>query len=422
MEGRMQRYPEIGRMRKKLTTVFAGMSFMAFAAMLAMAPQLKAQASQASGRFVGTITAISGNTLTVKTDSGEVRQVEVPEDAVLKQIEPGQKDLSAAQTIQLDALATGDRVLVKIDPNGAGATPQAAQIITIKQSDVAKRQQQEREDWQRNGVGGLVKSVDAATGTIVLSTGSGTTIKIVQVHVTGSTVLKRYAPASVRYDLAQPAPVSAIQPGDQVRARGVKNADGTQIEAKEVVSGSFRNISGTIASLDPGSSTFAVKDLATKKQYTVHITPDSQMHALPEMMARILAARLKGTAPAAGMGAAPAGAPAAGGAPSSGPGGQQHAWSGQAGGRGQGGGQWAGAGRAQSGDMQQMLSRAPVIQFADLKKGEAVMLVSTADASDVTAITLLTGVEPLLEAPEASRNLLANWSMGSGGAGESDAQ
>ena len=31
------------------------------------------------------------------------------------------------------------------------------------------------------------------------------------------------------------------------------------------------------------------------------------------------------------------------------------------------------------------------------------------------------GVEPLLEAPEASRNLLANWSMGSGG-GEAEAQ
>lgn len=69
-----------------------------------------------------------------------------------------------------------------------------------------------------------------------------------------------------------------------------------------------------------------------------------------------------------------------------------------------------------------MLNRAPTVQFADLKKGDAVMLVSTAGANDVTAISLLTGVEPLLEAPEASRNLLSNWSMGSGGGGESEAQ
>ena len=72
--------------------------------------------------------------------------------------------------------------------------------------------------------------------------------------------------------------------------------------------------------------------------------------------------------------------------------------------------------------MQQVLNRAPSIQFSDLKKGDAVILVSTADSADVTAITLLTGVEPLLEAPEASKNLLSNWSMGSGGGGEAEAQ
>jgi hypothetical protein len=66
-----------------------------------------------------------------------------------------------------------------------------------------------------------------------------------------------------------------------------------------------------------------------------------------------------------------------------------------------------------------MLSRAPVIQIADLKKGDAVMLVSTDGTTDVTAITLIAGVEPLLEAPEAS-SLLNNWSMG-GGSGAADA-
>ena len=59
-----------------------------------------------------------------------------------------------------------------------------------------------------------------------------------------------------------------------------------------------------------------------------------------------------------------------------------------------------------------MLNRAPVIQFSELQKGEAVMLVSSDGTNDVTAITLLAGVEPLLEAPAASRDLLANWSVG----------
>jgi hypothetical protein len=358
--------------------------------------------------------------MTVKTDDGNVRQVTVPSTAVLKRVEPGQKDLSAAATIQLADLETGDRVLVKLNTEATGATPEAAQIVTIKRADVAQKQQQDREDWQLHGVGGPVKSVDAASGVIVLTTGVGPTTKTITVHVTKSTVLKRYAPGSVRFDLAQPAPIDSIQAGDQLRARGTKNADGTELDATEVVSGSFRNIAGTVTSLDAASSTLVVKDLSTKKQVTIHITPDAQMHALPEMMARMLAARLKGTTPA-GAGSAPSqGAEqhAGNGPPGAGqPGGQA------GGGQGGGNGRWAGAGRGQGGgDMQQVLNRAPAIQFSDLKKGEAVMLVSTAGSSDVTAITLLTGVEPLLEAPEASRNLLSNWSMGTGGAGESEAQ
>lgn len=406
------RESQIGLMAsRKLKSVISGVSLLAFIAVLVWSPKLRGQVQAASGRFVGAITAINGDTLTVKTDAGDVRQVQVPSTAALKRVEPGQKDLSAAATIQLTDLTTGDRVLVRIDPNASGTVPQAAQIVTIKQADVAQRQLQEREDWQRNGAGGLVKSVDSSNSVIVLTTGAGATMKVVKVHVSSGTVLKRYAPASVRYDLAQPAPIDAIQVGDQLRARGQKNADGTEIEAKEIVSGSFRNVSGTIASLDTTNSSFVVKDLATKKQYNVHVTPDAQMHALPEMMARMLAARLKGTAPAAG---GAAGTPANAGAA----GGQR----GNSSGQGSTGGQWSGGQAKGGGDMQQMLNRAPAIQFSDLKKGEAVMLVSTAEASDVTAITLLTGVEPLLEAPEASRNLLANWSMGSGGAGESEAQ
>ena len=48
-----------------------------------------------------------------------------------------------------------------------------------------------------------------------------------------------------------------------------------------------------------------VKDLATKKQVTIHIPADAQMKKLPDNMAQMLATRLKGAAePAVGGGAA----------------------------------------------------------------------------------------------------------------------
>ena len=66
------------------------------------------------------------------------------------------------------------------------------------------------------------------------------------------------------------------------------------------------------------------------------------------------------------------------------------------------------------GGLSQALDRAPAVQLGDLKKGDAVMLVLTEGTDNVTAIKLLAGVEPLLESPDASRNLLANWMDGFG--------
>jgi hypothetical protein len=344
--------------------------------------------AQAPSHFLGTITGINGDVLTVKPAQGDVQQVEVPSTAAVKRIAPGQTNLSTAVAMLFSDLAVGDHVLVNLDPNATGATPQALRIVAIKQEDLARKQQQETEAWQ-HGVGGLVKSVDQARGVIQLASGAGAAARIITVHTTASTVLKRYAPGSVRFEEAQTAPISAIQAGDQLRARGEKNADGTEITADELVSGGFRNISGTVVSLDPANSTLVVKDLTTKKPVTVHISSEAQMRQLPDRMAEMLAARLKGIAAGGNDGArAQGGGAATGGAPM------------QRGG---------GSGAA---DMQQVLSRAPAIQLSDLKKGEAVMLVSTQGASDVTAITLLAGVEALLEAP-ASQNLLSNWSMNS---------
>jgi hypothetical protein len=370
-------------------------------AVLLTAPLAHAQA--AAPRLLGSITAINGDTLTIKPAQGDAQAVQVPSTAQLKRIEPGQTNLSAAVPMQFSELAVGDRVLVNLDPNATGSAPQAVRVVAIKAEDVTKKQQAETEAWL-HGVGGLVKNVDTAGGTIVLTTGSGATLKVITVRTTQATSLERYAPASVNFADAKPAPITAIQTGDQLRARGTKNEDGTEIAADAIVSGSFRNVSGTILSIDTAGSSIVVKDLATKKPVTVRITPQVQMRRLPDRMAQMLAARLKGMA---------AGGPNGGGGRPQGQG-AANSGGGQGGPGGQGAGEGQGGPRG-GGDMQQLLSRAPAIQLSDLQKGEAVMLVSTQGASDVTAITLLAGVEPLLEAP-ASQDLLSNWSMSTGGA------
>jgi hypothetical protein len=358
-------------------------------------------AAPAVNRFLGTITATGNGLLTVKTDAGAERKVTVPDGIKIQRIAPGAKDLSSAATIPFADLAVGDRVLVRIAPD-PGADPSAPvtaiSIVAIPQADLAQKQQREREDWQRNGVGGLVKSVNPGTGDIVIVSGAGAIQKTTTLHTTPATVLRRYAPDSVNFDQAKPAPIETIHVGDQLRARGTKNADGTEIAAVEVVSGSFRNIAGTISSINAGAQTIVLKDLATKQTVTVHVGPDVQMRKLPDTMARMLAALTKpgeGGSNARPAGAAPGSTGAAGGSQ----------------------GEYGQGRRSGGGDLQQMLNRAPAIHLADLQKGDAVMLVSTQGTAEVTAVTLLAGVEPLLQAPASTQNmLLSNWNMSSGGA------
>ena len=373
----------------------------------ALVAAVPAMFAQAPTRVLGSITAIDGNHVTVKTAAGDVHQFDIPSSAPIRRIEPGQTSLTNAVTIPLSDLAIGDRLLVLLGANSNGGTPQASEVIAIKHEDVVKRQEQQSQAWGE-GVGGLVKSVDPSSGDIVLAAGAGLATKPVTVHTTSSTILKRYATASVSYAQAKPAPISDIHPGDQLMARGTKNADGTELTAEEVVSGSFRNISGLITSIDAAGQTITVKDLLTKKPVTIHITPEAQMRQLPERMAQLIATRLKGQAPGATAGDHGARPENAGGDQNGG---------GASGGEGT---RRGGPGMAQGarGGMspQQILSRSPEIKLGDLQKNEAVMLVATQGTSEVTAITLIAGVEPLLEAP-ASRDLLSSWSMSSGSGG-----
>jgi hypothetical protein len=61
-----------------------------------------------------------------------------------------------------------------------------------------------------------------------------------------------------------------------------------------------------------------------------------------------------------------------------------------------------------------MLSRMPAVTIAELQKGDAVILVTTegSENSQPTAITLLTGVEPILTAaPSQAAMYLSPWSL-----------
>ena len=365
-------------------------------ALMAQAP---AAAPAAAARQIGTVTAVAGNSLTLKTDAGQEVVVSVADGARILQLAPGSTDLKTAQTIALKDIAAGDRVLVTGKAGDNAGSFAASRVILMKSSDIAQKHEMEQADWQKRGTGGIVSAVDPGTGTLTVTVGA----KKVAVATSSKTQFRRYAGDSVKFEDAKPGTLAQIQVGDQLRVRGAKSDDGSSMEAEEIVSGSFKNLAGLIATIDAAKGTLTVKDLATKKTVAVTITANSNVRTLPPQAAAMFAARAKGGAGAgASGGASPQGA------------GQADA---------SGGGRPGGAGRSAGGDLSQLVSRLPNKTIADLKVGDAVMIVASQSdpgSATMTAVTLLSGVEPILAAtPSGGPAItLSPWSLGGEGAPE----
>jgi hypothetical protein len=355
------------------------------------------------GRPVGTVKAIAGDNVTVTTDAKAEVTVQVQDATKFLRLAPDQKDLRQATPVTFQDLQVGDRMLASGAASPDGKTVAARTIVIMKKADVAQKQERDIEEWNRHGVGGLVKSVDTTAGAITLATSGAANAKPLSLHVGPNTIIRRYAADSIKFDDAKRATLADIHEGDQLRARGARNEDGTEVAADEIVAGTFRNLSGTIDSIDAANRTLTIKDLATKKSVVVQVTPDSQLHQLPPMVAQMMAMRLRGSQGNGENGSAQPAAQRQGGA--------------QGGQGGQFQGRAPGGGRGGRGDLNQMLGMLPAVTIADLHKGDALMIVSTQGTpAGVTAVTLLSGVEPILTAaPNAM--VMTPWNLG-GGQGE----
>ena len=315
-------------------------------------------------------------------------------------------------------IASGDRVLVQGKASDDRKSLIATRVIVMSKTDLAAAQQAERLDWQQRGMSGVVKSVDQQTKEITIAvpnsppTPENPTHPVVISLAPGAALL-RYAPDSVKFSDAKPNAFEAIKVGDQVRALGNKSEDGSGLTAEKLVSGTFRNIGATVVSVDAPAGTVSVKDLSNGKTLLVRTNTDSRMHRLPPFVAMMIARLNGGASPQAGPPAEGPGGPAPGNALAAQRQGASGGHDGQAAGGNRGG---------PPRDFNQMLDRTPSLKLDELKAGDALIVVSTegADPSQVMAIVLLAGVEPILAAqPKGSNQMvLGQWNMGMGGGGE----
>ena len=361
--------------------------------------------AQTAANHVGVVTAIdpAAKQLKIKTDAGGELSIALQDRTNYLRV-GADLNLKNATKIALGDVAVGDRVLARGALSEDKTSVTATSVVVMTKEEVAKKHEAEQAEWKRRGVSGVITALNPESKQIIISVRSREGVKPLIIPVSGSVDMRRYAPDSVRFSDAKPSTFADLKVGDQVRALGNKNEDGTQLTPEYIVSGTFRNVAATVVSVDPAAKTIRITDLDAKKPALVRIEPDSNVRKLTPEVANMLARRLK---------AAEGGTP---GGP--GPGGPRPA--GMAGERPPGGP--GGPGGGGGGDIEQMIERMPPLNLADLKKGDALVISSTAGAEPdkLTAITLLAGVEPILtSAPKGRQGMaLGGWNLGMGGGGD----
>jgi len=368
----------------KIMTRRAGASLV-FLSLLAIHSSAQAPANTS---FVGTVAAFkSGTEIEFKPDAGAPVDVKVTPDTLAQRIAPGETSLKNAVGASITDLMIGDRVLVTLE----SGTNNARRVVIMSATDISKRDEADRQDWNTRGLSGVVAEHSGNTITIRSQSLQGETRQTVT--VSDQTKFRRYAADSVRFADAKPGNAGEISVGDQLRARGRKSADGNSVAAEEVVFGTFQVTAGSVVSANPDTREITLKETGSGKPVVVQLTPDSrikQMAALPALPGGFPGGGPGGgtrSAAPPGRGAPPAGAPfgafppgaANGGMPPGLPPGMP-------------------AGRGGAPTLAQMVDTMQAGTFDDIKPGQTIVVSSTkgAKTDHVTAIMLLTNADTLI--------------------------
>lgn len=323
---------------------------------LALAAALVAQSQKS---ILGTVTEfkVSSFEFGLQPDNGAATYFKVSPDTEVLQVEPGERDLTRAKKVRLTDLSLDDRVMVTF----LAGMPEARRIVLISATDISKRNEAERLDWRKRGVNGTVTATHGEE--ITLRTGSVQGPPEITVVVTPKTMVRRYAPDSVKFADAQWSTITEIAVGDQVRTRGNQSADRARLTAEDIVYGTFRSAIGAITAIDTEARTITIADLVTRKPMTIRVTGDSQLKEMPDFRGLFKNNGASGHSPVAQAVSDP-----------------------------------------KKLDVAKLIEMLPLTTFETLKVGGAVMVTSTRGSSsgEVTATRIISNVNFMIEAAAAA--------------------
>ena len=328
---------------------FGSIRVLCVLALLASASVLTAQTSAPTAdpaitslSVTGIVTDLKPDTrqVIVKTAAGNSVTVTLSDRTTFMRIPPGEKTKDRFVPIAATDFGVGDSVFARGRMTEDRKSMPALEFYVMSQTDIAQKRERERDEWKKRGVAGTVSSLNPTTNEISIDTRTPQGPKPIVVAAGAQTQFRRYAPDSVRFSDAKPSSFAELKVGDQLRALGTKSDDGSRFTPEEIVAGSFQTIGGAITEINAEKQEIKINDLQSKQVVTVVVTKDSSLKKF-----------------------------------------------------------------AGTGDLQEMFEQLPTITLAELKPGDSILISSTkgADASRITAIAVVSGVEGLLKNKQGSR-------------------
>jgi len=313
--------------------------------------------------------------IVLQTKDGSIEVLLSP-DTKFKKVSPENPKISNAVESSLSELGIGDKLLVTGMVSSDKKSIPAKEVYLITKSDIAKKQEKEKEEWRIRGISGRVISLDIPNQKIIVSTRSMMGEKLVTIVPKQNAEYRRYAPDSVKFSDAKLSSYAEISVGDLIRALGDKSPDGNIFTAEKIVFGSFKTLGGKITAIDAQKREITIKDIISNKDVTIVVSKDSLMKKFPAEFASMFLARMQVQPP------------------------QQPPSGNQNPNRENQNRPFRG------GDFDDLFERFPNVTLEDLKIGDAIAVSSTVGAvpNRFTAIKILSGVEPFIEARQSIQN------------------
>jgi hypothetical protein len=302
---------------------------------------------------IGIITAVNATSMqaTVKTDAGVPVDIIFDAKTEFRRMRPEDKDLQHASRINVADISVGDRVLTRKSMSGEKISA-VRLVIVMTGSDVIKKEERDREEWQRRGIVGVITKLDPGTREIKLRMRPDMNPREIIVVAGERTRFRRYASDSVKFSDARDSSFADLQVGDQLRALGDKSSDGSRFNPEQVIAGSFHTLGGTVTAVNAANNEITMSDVQTRKPVTIVFSADPLLRRVSPEVVQLFTPE-------------PHAAPAVSG----------------------------------HNDLQAVLEKSPELKLSDIKTGDLVLITgsSAASSSRVTAIALFVGFDELLK-------------------------